>query len=177
MIIFFKILIFLPIAAFILATIAVWITNIVKTKSDFKSYSSNLSISFKNFINFYSIFPDKWIISESKDKVYYKPNRIGYPASQDFYFITLKDIIQFRHWRRFVYKKNLKKKQAQETAIRRNKIMSNYVKFWSNDIAEARKDNIEEVKKAIQENAEKVEYYKKRYKELKEEIENETEKL
>ena len=61
MIIFFKILSFLPIAALILATVAVWITNIVKTKSDFKSYSSNLSISFKNFIGFYNIFPDKWI--------------------------------------------------------------------------------------------------------------------
>ena len=55
--------------------------------------------------------------------------------------------------------------------------MSDYVKFWSNDIAKARKDNIEEVKKAIQENTEKIEYYKKRYKELKEEIENETEKF
>ena len=176
MIIFFKILIFL-LAAFILAAVAIWITDIVKTRSDFKGYSSNLSISFKDFISFYDIFPNKWIISESKDKVYYKPNRNYYPSSQDFYFITLKDIIQFRHWRRFVYKKNLKKKQAQETAIRRNKLMSDYVKFWSNDIAEARKDNIEEVKKAIQENVEKVEYYKKRYKELKEEIENETEKF
>ena len=52
--------------------------------------------------------------------------------------------------------------------------MSNYIKLWSNDIVKARKDNIEEVKKAIQENTEKVEYYRKKYEELKEEIENET---
>lgn len=173
----FKVLVFLPIGALILSVIAIWITGLIKTRSDFKNYSNNLSFSFKDFISFYNIFPDKWIISESKDKIYYKPNRNYYPSSQDFYFITLKDIIQFRHWRRFVYKKNLKKKQAQETAIKRNKLMSDYIKFWSNDIAEARKDNIEEVKKAIQENVEKVEYYKKRYKELKEEIENEIEKF
>lgn len=171
---FFKVLVFLPIGAIILSVIAIWITGLIKTRSDFKNYSSNLSFSFKDFISFYNIFPDKWIISESKDKVYYKPYHSDYPSSQDFYFVTLKDIIQFRHWRRFVYEKNLKKKRVQETTTKRNQMMSNYIKLWSNDIVKARKDNIEEVKKAIQENTEKVEYYRKKYEELKEEIENET---
>lgn len=171
---FFKVLVFLPIGAIILSVIAIWITGLIKTRSNFKNYSSNLSFSFKDFISFYNIFPDKWIISESKDKVYYKPYHSDYPSSQDFYFVTLKDIIQFRHWRRFVYEKNLKKKQVQETTTKRNQMMSNYIKLWSNDIVKARKDNIEEVKKAIQENTEKVEYYRKKYEELKEEIENET---
>lgn len=171
---FFKVLVFLPIGAIILSVIAIWITGLIKTRSDFKNYSSNLSFSFKDFISFYNIFPDKWIISESKDKVYYKPYHSDYPSSQDFYFVTLKDIIQFRHWRRFVYEKNLKKKRVQETTTKRNQMMSNYIKLWSNDIVKARKNNIEEVKKAIQENTEKVEYYRKKYEELKEEIENET---
>lgn len=170
----FKVLVFLPIGALILSVTAIWITGLIKTRSDFKNYSSNLSFSFKDFISFYNIFPDKWIISESKDKVYYKPYHSDYPSSQDFYFVTLKDIIQFRHWRRFVYEKNLKKKQAQETTTKRNQMMSNYIKLWSNDIVKARKDNIEEVKKAIQESTGKVEYYRKKYEELKEEIENET---
>ena len=171
---FFKVLVFLPIGAIILSVIAIWITGLIKTRSDFKNYSSNLSFSFKDFISFYNIFSDKWIISESKDKVYYKPYHSDYPSSQDFYFVTLKDIIQFRHWRRFVYEKNLKKKRVQETTTKRNQMMSNYIKLWSNDIVKARKNNIEEVKKAIQENTEKVEYYRKKYEELKEEIENET---
>lgn len=171
---FFKVLVFLPIGAIILSVIAIWITGLIKTRSNFKNYSSNLSFSFKDFISFYNIFPDKWIISESKDKVYYKPYHSDYPSSQDFYFVTLKDIIQFRHWRRFVYEKNLKKKRVQETTTKRNQMMSNYIKLWSNDIVKARKNNIEEVKKAIQENTEKVEYYRKKYEELKEEIENET---
>lgn len=171
---FFKVLVFLPIGAIILSVIAIWITGLIKTRSNFKNYSSNLSFSFKDFISFYNIFPDKWIISESKDKVYYKPYHSDYPSSQDFYFVTLKDIIQFRHWRKFVYEKNLKKKRVQETTTKRNQMMSNYIKLWSNDIVKARKNNIEEVKKAIQENTEKVEYYRKKYEELKEEIENET---
>lgn len=170
----FKVLIFLPIGALILSVTAIWITGLIKTRKDFKNYSDNLSFSFKDFISFYNIFPDKWIISKYNDKVFYKPYHSDYPSSQDFYFVTLKDIIQFRHWRRFVYEKNLKKKQVQETTTKRNQMMSNYIKLWSNDIVKARKDNIEEVKKAIQENTEKVEYYRKKYEELKEEIENET---
>ena len=171
----FKVLIFLPIGAFLLSTIAVWTTGLMKTRNNFKNYSSNLSISFKNFINLYKIIPNKWIISEYNDKVFYKACLNScYPTNQEFLFITLKDIIQFRYWRKFVYKKNLKKKQVQETEIRRNKIMSECIKLWSNDIAKIRESNIEEVKKAIQENTEKVEYYRKKYEELKEEIENET---
>ena len=170
----FKVLIFLPIGALILSVTAIWITGLIKTRKDFKNYSDNLSFSFKDFISFYNIFPDKWIISKYNDKVFYKPYHSDYPSSQDFYFVTLKDIIQFRHWRRFVYEKNLKKKQVQETTTKRNQMMSNYIKLWSNDIVKARKNNIEEVKKAIQENTEKVEYYRKKYEELKEEIENET---
>lgn len=170
----FIVLVFLPIGSLILSVTAIWITGLIKTRNDFKKYSGNLSISFKGFISLYNIFPKKWIISEYKDKVYYKPNHSDYPSSQDFYFIALKDIIQFRYWRRFIYKKNLKKKQAQETTTRRNQTMTDYIKFWSNDIVEARKNNIEEVKKAIQENTEKVEYYRKKYEELKEEIKNET---
>lgn len=171
---FFKVLVFLPIGALILSVTAIWITGLMKTKSDFKNYSSNLFISYKDFINLYKIIPNKWIISECSDKVFYKAYFDNYPSNQALYFITLKDIIQFRYWRKFVYKKNLKKKQAQEIEIRRNKIMSECIKLWSNDIIEARKNNIEEVKKAIQENTEKVEYYRKKYEELKEEIKNET---
>lgn len=55
--------------------------------------------------------------------------------------------------------------------------MSECITLWSNDIIKARKNNIEEVKKTIQENTEKVEYYRKKYEKLKEEIENETEKF
>ena len=175
MITLFKVLVFLPIGALILSVTAIWITGLIKTRSDFKNYSSNLSFSFKDFITFYNIFPDKWIISESQDKVFYKARLNNcYSTNQEFLFITLKDIIQFRYWRKFVYKKNLKKKQVQETEIRRNKIMSECITLWSNDIIKARKNNIEEVKKTIQENTEKVEYYRKKYEKLKEEIENET---
>lgn len=172
---FFKILAFLPIGALFLAIIAIFITSLMKTKSDFKNYSSSLAISFKSFIDLYKIIPNKWIISEKQDKVFYKAHLNScYTVNQDFYFITLKDIIQFRYWRKFVYKKNLKKKQIQEIEIRRNKIMSECIKLWSNDIAKVRENNIEEVKKAIRENTEKVEYYRKKYKELKKEIKDET---
>lgn len=171
----FKVLVFLPIGSILLAVIAIYITTLMKAKSDYKNYSSNLAISFKSFINLYKIIPSKWIISEGQDKVFYKAPIKNYCSNnQEFCFITLKDIIQFRYWRKFVYRKNLKKKQAQKTEIERNKLMSEYIKFWSNDIAKVRENNIDEVKKAIQENTEKVEYYRKKYEELKKEIKNET---
>lgn len=171
----FKILVFLPIGAILLTAAATQITSLMRAKSDYKNYSSHLAISFKSFINLYKVIPNKWIVSEAQDKVFYKARLDScYTVNQDFYFITLKDIIQFRYWRKFVYKKNLKKKQAQETEIRRNKMMSKCIKLWSNDIAKVRENNIEEVKKAIQENTEKVEYYRKKYEELKKEIKDET---
>lgn len=118
MITLFKVLVFLPIGALILSVTAIWITGLIKTRSDFKNYSSNLSFSFKDFITFYNIFPDKWIISESQDKVFYKARLNNcYSTNQEFLFITLKDIIQFRYWRKFVYKKILKRNKSKRQKL------------------------------------------------------------
>lgn len=147
--------IFLALLLFALAGVTLWLIAYVICECNdceeefihltlYKFYTNEYKekkpcVTFSQFISFYNVAPEKWII-DYESRVYYKQNNYLFP--EEIYFTTHGDHYKYLRWR--------KKQIAYKKALNQNSTMSHLVKEWRKDAIAYQQKTYDEANKAYE---------------------------